>query len=176
MVGEGNKLYCKECGNGVEIDEYYDFHYLHEGDTAPISPSAWVDWERTQVIKEIRADENYSFSCECDIGELPKYKYLKDPNTTVECGEGTITIDHTGLSFVGKKYDEDFTFHLDYKTLFSLVIVTDCTFFSLYVNGKYYEFHPERPSVIKALLITEEMHRMHVNKWKNLPWMNHIYE
>ena len=177
MVGEGNKLYCKECGNGVEIDEYYDFHYLHEGDVAPVSPSAWVDWERTQVIKEIRADENYSFSCDVDIGELPKYKPIKsNVDMSIPCGHGKITVDHKGMHFEGVKHDQPWSWTLGYDTIYSLVIENDTTATCMYVNGEMVEIKPKEKCIGKILLLVEEMHRLHFNVWKNFPWCDYMYE
>lgn len=177
MVGEGNKLYCKECGNGVEIDEYYNFHLLHKGDQAPVSPSAWVDWERETVIKDIRKDPNYRFECNCKVGELPEYEYIKDKDaSSVLCGEGKITIDHDGMHFVGKKHGEDWSWTLDYKTIFSLVITNDTTATGMYVDEQFYEFFPDTKCIGKMLLIVEEMHRLHVNTWKNFPWCDYMYK
>jgi len=177
MIGENNKLYCKECGNGVEIDEYYDFHLLHENDKAPVSPSAWVDWEREQVIKEIRSDNNYSFSANVKVGELPEYELIKDKNaSSIPCGEGKITIDHNGMHFVGKKHNVDWVWTLDYKTLYSLVITNDTTTTGVYVDEKFYELFPETKCIGKMLLLVEEMHRLHVNVWKNFPWCDYMYK
>lgn len=177
MVGEGNKLYCKECGNGVEIDEYYDFHLLHDDDKAPVSPSAWVDWEREEVIKEIRKNPNYSMSTNVKVGELPEYDLIEDKEaSSVPCGEGKVTVDHTGMHFVGKKHGEDWSWDLDYKTLFSLVITNDTTCTGVYVDEKFYELFPDTKCIGKMLLVVEEMHRLHVNTWKNFPWCNYMYE
>ena len=177
MVGWGNKLYCTECGNGVEIDEYYDFHYLHEGDVAPVSPSAWVDWERTVVIKEIREDKNYSFSCEVTIGELPKYKPIKDNNAlSIPCGSGIITIDHKGMHFNGERHGQPWQWSLGYDVIYSLVIENDTTATCMYVNGECIEIIPKQKVIGKMLLLVEEMHRLHFNTWKNFPWCDYMYE
>ena len=177
MVGWGNKLYCTECGNGVEIDEYYDFHLLHEGDKAPVSPSAWVDWERTEVIKQIRADKEYSFSCECIIGGLPKYEPIKDNNAlSIPCGKGIVTIDHKGMHFVGERRGQPWQWSLGYDTIYSLVIENDTTATCMYVNGECIEIIPKTKCIGKMLLLVEEMHRLHVNTWKNFPWCDYMYE
>ena len=177
MVGWGNKLYCTECGNGVEIDPYYDFHLLHEGDTAPVSPSAWVDWERVQIIKEIREDKKYSFSCEVDIGALPKYIPIKDKNAlSIHVGSGIITIDHNGMHFDGIRNSNPWKWTLGYDTIYSLVIENDTTSTCMYVNGEFVEIIPKQKVIGKMLLLVEEMHRLHVNTWKNFPWCDYMYE
>ena len=89
---------------------------------------------------------------------------------------GGLLVDHTGVSFSGTKLGEPFSFTLPYSILYSLVIMTSTAKFALYVNGEFYEFTPERRSVGKMLLITEEMHRLHFNVWKNFPWNDWMYE
>ncbi len=176
MIGENNYLKCTACGNGAYMDDFYDFKPFDETCVIPESPSKWVDEERVQVIKDIRKDDNYSISVNVKLGELPKYKYLKDPNTSVITGEGLVTVDHSGLTFKGTRSGSPFEFHMNYELLYTYCIVTDCTYFGTYYNGEYFEFIPDKPVVGKFLLVTEEMHRLHVNKWKNFPWMDYMYE
>ena len=54
--------------------------------------------------------------------------------------------------------------------------MTDTSKFALFVDGEFYEFYPDRRSVGKMLLLTEEMHRLHYNVWKNFPWNDWMYE
>ena len=55
-------------------------------------------------------------------------------------------------------------------------MVTDVTFFALYYKGDYYDIFPEKPVVGKILLLVEEMHRYHVNFYKNFKWNDYMYE
>jgi len=87
-----------------------------------------------------------------------------------------LRVDHDGIHFKGMKDGNEFKFDLSYEIYYSLVIVTDVTFLSLYVNGEYLEFYPSKPVVGKMLLVTEEMHRLHVNKWKNLSQFDYMYK
>lgn len=176
MHAEGNRIECKACGNGAVMNEYYDFVPFDDKCVIPESPSKWVDWERTVIIKEIRENPNYSHTEKVQVGYLPPYKYVSDKKTSEPCGEGEITFDHSGIHFKGVKLGKEWKFDLSYKEVFSLIHVTDVTFFALYVKGQYFEFKPSRPIAGKLLLITEEMHRLHVNLWKNFPWDAYMYE
>ncbi len=100
------------------------------------------------------------------------YKLLKNNATSIICGEGKLIVDHQGYHFRGTKDNKPFNFDLNYKEVHTLVIVTDCTFSNIYYNGEYYDLFPKRPSVGKLLLVVEEMHRLHENSWKQLPWLN----
>ena len=82
----------------------------------------------------------------------------------------------SGDTFVVPDGCEPFSFDLSYELIYSLVIMTSTSQFALYVGGEFYEFFPERPSVGKLLLITEEMHRLHYNIWKNFKWNDWMYE
>lgn len=175
MHGENNEIKCLKCGNGATQDDYYDFHPF-EGSVFPNTITEWVDKERQFVYREIKDNPKYEFVEKVKIGCLPKYKELKNKKTSELCGEGTIRINHDGFFFDGVKDGEPFSFKLDYKDFPTLGMVTDVSFFATYVNGEYYDFFPERPCVYKILLLVEEMHRLHVNAWKNFPWMNWIYE
>ncbi|MBO4327766.1 MAG: 1-acyl-sn-glycerol-3-phosphate acyltransferase [Clostridia bacterium] len=176
MEAGGNSIRCTACGNGAVLNDYYEFEPFDDSCVIPVSPSKWVEEERVRIIDDIRADNNYSFSDKVGLGYLPPYKYVKHKRTTDPCGEGTLTFDHAGIHFDGTKLGEPWHFDLSYKIIYSLVIVTDTSKFALYVNGEFYEFSPERSSVGKMLLITEEMHRLHYNTWKNFPWNDWMYE
>jgi len=175
MIGEKNYLKCNSCGEGATMDKFYDFHPISKKSILPDSPSKWVDWERGLVAKEIRENPNYEFKVDVDLGMLPPDHTVKNNMTSEVVGKGVVTINHQGMSYKGTRNGEEFEFLLDYNKIHTLVIVTDCTFFSIYNEGIYYDFFPSFPCVGKALLIVEEMHRLHVNTWKQLPWLNDLY-
>ena len=41
---------------------------------------------------------------------------------------------------------------------------------------KYIEIFPKNPTVGKFTLLVEEMHRSHVNYYKNFKWKDYMYE
>ena len=177
MDSKGDTIRCKVCGNGARVNEYYEFEPLTEDAVLPESPAAWFRWERKEIIKAIREDANYSYTVPVTVGYQPPYEYVKDKTkTTRPCGKGNITFDHQGIHFTGEKLCEPFTFDLSYEIVFSLVIERATDVFGLYVKGEWYEFYPEEPVVGKLILITEEMHRLHYNIWKNFPWESDLYE
>jgi len=58
----------------------------------------------------------------------------------------------------------------------SFITELDSSYFNYYVDGRYYDFFPERKVTYKMILLVEEMHRLHVNTWKNFPWKSYLYE
>lgn len=175
MEASGNHIECKKCGNGATMDDYFDFHPYNEECVIPESPCAWDILERKQIIDDIRANPSYSFTEHVKVGYLPPYQYVKNHATTVLCGEGDLTIDHDGIHYWGTKLGESWSFDLSYKAYFTASYETDLQCFYLFVNEEFYEFTPARASSEKIRLLVEEMHRLHVNTWKNLKCQDYLY-
>jgi len=176
MEAHGNEIRCSHCGNGAKMNDYYEFEPFDKDCVFPVSPSAWVKEERAAIIKDIRNDPKFSYSVKAKIGFLPTYHYLKHKKTTELRGEGLLSIDHEGVHFKGLKDGQPYSFDLNYFEVFSLVIVTDTSYFGLYIGEEYVELFPDTPCVGKLLLLTEEMHRLHANTWKCFPWDASMYE
>ena len=173
----GNTLKCTKCGNGGTMDDYYDWHPFDDTCKLFDTPTDWVDWERVQVIHEIRDNPDYFIEEEVELGKMPDYEPIKDNNaTSIRCGHGKVRFDHQGIHFDGIKDNEPWHFDLSYSTINSLVIENDLTLFGLFVDGMIYDFFPKRHIVGKLLLVTEEMHRLHFNTWKNFPWNDYMYK
>ena len=172
-----NVIRCTACGNEAMVDDYYDFHLKDETCKFFDTPSDWGDWQRVQVIHEIRDNKDFYLEEEVDVGELPKYQPIKkNDQTSVPCGRGVIRFDHDGIHFKGTKHNEPWTFDLSYSVIYSLIVEKDMKEFALPVNEEIFEFYPKRKIVAKILLVTEEMHRLHFNTWKNFPWNDYMYE
>ena len=176
MSAGGDEIKCVKCGNGAKMNDYYELIPFDADCVIPETPSKWVELERVNIIDEIRDDPGYSFTEHVKVGYLPPYKYLNKMKTSEECGDGTLTFDHSGIHFKGTKLGKEWNFDLSYATYYSLVVMTSTAKFSFYVDSEFYEFTPDRRSVGKMLLITEEMHRLHFNTWKNFPWNDWMYE
>ena len=176
MEAKDNYIKCLHCGNEATMDDYYDFHKKDDTCVIPDTPSDWAHLERQAIIDEIRKDPNYSLSVHVKVGTLPKDHFVDKSVTTEIVGDGIYTVDHKGVHFRGNKNGEPFNFDLDYKTVWTYPMTVDLTIFSLYINEEYHDFYPDTRVVGKILMLTEEMHRLHVNKWKNFPWFDYMYE
>ncbi len=176
MVTENNKIYCSKCGAGAEMDDYYDFHPF-ENSIIPESPLDWITLERKAVIDAIRKDKNYSYQVDVKLGFLPNDHYLKDYALSEPVGYGKIIIDHQGFRFIGFRDIKPYCFNIDYKDIYTFNISIDFSHTAVYHNGEYHDFTAEKPGYLtKALLVLEEMHRLHVNDWKNFPWFDDLYK
>ena len=175
MKGVGNQIICSNCGNGATMDDYYEFHPF-EGAVIPESPFDWVEQERMDIIKEIRENPDYYFEDECEIGNLDEYKLVGKNKTSFIVGEGKIRIDHQGLHYKGTRNGAPYEFHADYRSLYTLITEVDSSFFNFYLDGVYFDIFPKHQTVGKFSLLVEEMHRYHINMYKNFKWNDYMYE
>ena len=176
MVSEDNYIKCLDCGHGATMDDYYDFHPF-EGSIIPETPSKWVLNERRDIIKEIRKDKNYEFSFDCDLGMLPNDHYIKNHAISEKAGEGKVIINHSGFHYRGTRNNKEYNVDIDWKYLYTFNVSIDLSRVTIYIDGEYTEFAPYvRAYAVKALLLVEEMHRLHVNAWKNFPWFDYLYK
>ena len=172
------------------MDDYYEFH-PYEDAVIPASPLEWVEKERMDIIREIRENPDYFFEDECKIGNLDEYKLVGKNKTSFITGEGKIRVDHKGMHYKGTRNGEPFEFSIDYKSLYTLIIEVDTSYFNFYLNGEYFDVFPKHQTVGKFSLLVEEMpitgmsiqedlveemHRYHINVYKNFKWNDYMYE
>lgn len=155
-----NTIECSSCLNKVILDNYYNL-IPSEGSKSKKTPSEWFDYERNEIKKLLESDKNYSYSEEVKIGILPKYKYLKNKETSEIVGEGTLTISKDGLFFNGIKENKEFNFHLEINEVPTYGMCTDCSRFYIFYKGEFIEFYPSKKSTIKFLLLTEELYNLY---------------
>ncbi len=176
MESKGNDLYCTKCGNGTSIDDYYLFH-PYEKSVIPENPVEWVVQERGDLIKEIRSDKNYSFSDECEIGNLDPTRYIKTKlDTTYKVGKGKFIVDHNGVHYIGTRNNEPFEFHVPYTEIYTTITFNDAKYFSFYVKGELFDIFPSNKTTGKFIILIEEMHRYHINYYKNFKQYDYLYE
>lgn len=167
MLGEGDKIVCKRCGNGATLDKYYNLSPLNNDCIIPATPKKWYEWQRKEVYKEIKNDLNFTLTEKVKLGTIPKYKPLKDYKTSEITGEGVITISRNGFNYKGTKDGEAVNFTIPTDRLPTYGMCTDMSRFYTFYNKEFVEFYPQTESVAKWLLVTEELHRINGGSWKN---------
>ena len=120
----------------------------------------------TKTLRHIK-DENFSLTEKVKLGNLPKYKYLKDQKTSEIVGEGKLTLNRSGLTYEGTRNGEPFNFHIDSLSLPTYGMCTDLSRFYTFYNGDFMEFYPQNNVVEKFFLATEEIHRINGGKWQD---------
>ena len=166
MVSEGNTLKCSACGNGMTIDDTYAMTPLSSDCVIPATQTEWFNLQREVIKKEVSA-EGYALKATVKLGTLPKKGLLKNQATSLIVGEGTLTLDKTGLSYDGTRDGNPFSFHIDIKSLPSYGMCTDVSRFYTFYKGEFMEFYPSENVVEKFFLATEELHRQNGGKWQD---------
>lgn len=165
MATEGNKIFCKACGNGATLTDTYELVPFDDTCVIPQTQTTWFDMER-EVIREEVKDESFRLVEPVELGMLPEYELLKDQATSVIVGSGQLILDRSGLSYVGTKNGEDFAFHIDSRQLPTYGMCTDVSRFYTFIDGEFVEFYPENRVVEKFFLATEEIHRLNGGQWQ----------
>ena len=166
MKGEGNILRCTACGNGATLTDTYALIPLDDTCIIPKTQTEWFGMERKMIAAEVR-EEGYRLTERVTLGMLPPYDLLKNQATSLPVGEGTLTLDATGLTYDGTRNGEPFTFHIPSRSLPTYGMCTDLSRFYTFYRGEFMEFYPEHNVVEEFFLATEEIHRMNGGPWQD---------
>jgi len=164
MTSEGNRIFCKECGNGATLIDTYELIPFDGDCVIPETQTEWFNAEREIIKEEIKADD-FMLCEEVELGMLPKYELVKNQNTSQIVGKGVLKLDKTGLTYTGTKDGEPFEFHINIKALPTYGMCTDLSRFYTFYKGEFVEFYPKNSVVEKFFLATEELHRLHGGAW-----------
>ena len=165
MECSGNAMKCLSCGNTVELDEKYNLRPVGDSE-CPELVTDWTILERKKAAEDVRRPD-FSYSGHVKIGVLPDYKVLTGDNTSVICGDGTLTLDREGLHFDGTLKGEPYSFTLSSEQVPTFGMCTDISRFYTFVEGRFIEFYPDKNDVLRWDHLTEEMHRANGGKWQN---------
>ena len=88
MASEGDRIYCKNCGNAASLNEYYDL-LPEEGSVIPETPRVWFDMQREHVKARV-AQPGFELRERVKLGTLPEEGFLKDQATSEITGEGEL--------------------------------------------------------------------------------------
>jgi 1-acyl-sn-glycerol-3-phosphate acyltransferase/ribosomal protein S27AE len=168
MKSEGNRITCSRCGNGAELNEYYDLVPLDSESVIPETPRVWYDLQRKKVREWVR-NGDFELRENVRLGVLPRDHYLKNQATSEICGEGKILLNGAGFHFQGLRNGAPFAFSIPPEQLPTYGMCTDVSRFYTFYRGEFLEFYPARETVAKWFLATEENHRRAGGLWKEFP-------
>lgn len=170
MSCEGDVMRCKHCGNAVELDSKYRLHAVGSESVCPERVTDWTLMERRKASDDV-AQEGFRFSERVKLGVLPKHKSLSGAeNTAIICGEGTLSLDASGLGFSGSLKGERFDFKIPCQNLPTFGMCTDISRFYTFLNGEFLEFYPEGNDALRWMHLVEEMHRFRGGRWQACPY------
>ena len=167
----------KECPESEKTSFDYSYRWVD------VESEETLDEDRKFKVKWLRAngfkayykinenDATYKFKWNLD-----EYKLVGKNKTSFIVGSGKLRIDHKGMHYKGTRNGEPYEFTADYKNLYTLITATDASCFNFYYKGQYFDVFPKHQTVGKITLLVEEMHRYHVNFYKNFKWNDYMYE
>jgi 1-acyl-sn-glycerol-3-phosphate acyltransferase len=91
IKAEGDRLECAECGNGANINKYYQLEPFDDACVIPKSIGKWYDYQR-EVLFEETAQDGFKMRSEVVLKMLKKGK-------EVPVGEGKLTLTRSGLLY-----------------------------------------------------------------------------
>lgn len=165
MDCQGNRMTCRNCGNSVELDEYYQLHG-GEGSVVPELVTDWTILEREKAAEAVRKPD-FCHRGHARVGILPEKQPLMGEETSLICGDGMLELNHQGLHFDGMLDGKPFQFTIPSAQLPTYGMCTDISRFYTFVNGRFLEFYPDAGDVLLWDHLTEELHRYQGGKWQN---------
>lgn len=166
MRGEGNTIKCTVCGNGATLTDTYELIPFDSECVIPETQTAWFSAERDNVRREVEK-EDFELSERVKLGMLPRYELLKNQKTSELVGEGKLILNRKGLTYIGTKDGEEYSFHINPESLPTYGMCTDLSRFYTFYKGNFVEFYPEHSIVEKFFMATEEIHRLCGGAWKS---------
>lgn len=171
MECQGNTMTCRNCGNSVELDEYYQLHAA-EGSETPELVTDWTILERERAAAEV-IKPDFCHKGHVRLGVLPEKRPLTGDATSLIRGEGTLELNHSGLHFEGTLEDKSFQFSISSAQLPTYGMCTDISRFYTFVDGRFLEFYPDAGDVLLWDHLTEELHRSQGGKWQNTSYRHY---
>jgi len=165
MRGQGDIIRCEACGNGAQVNGYYDLIPLDDTCVIPETVSHWYAMEREKAKADV-SDPTFRFSGHVRLGVLPKTKRLQKGATSIIAGEGALTLSRDGLAYDGTRDGGPFSFTLSTGAVPTYGMCTDITRFYTFYKSEFFEFYPEGNDTMRWFHLTEEMHRACGGKWR----------
>ena len=166
MDSSGAKIWCNHCHKEWTMNEYGELSAT-SGKTEFSHIPDWYNWERQNVINEIKSGKYY-FESPVHIDALPNSKGY------IHLGQGKLIHDMNGFKLFGNDGKKDFEVNLDSKTTYSVHIeynylnkFGDCIDLNTLKDTLY--VYPEKPdfSITKISLATEEIYNYYKKPLNN---------
>lgn len=152
MVTGGDVIRCEACGNGAQLNRYYDLVPLDDSCVIPESIGAWYELQ-VDKVRELIAQQPDTYMTDTATLLMTTEKRWLNP-----VGEGTIRADANGFTYTGQKDGQPFELEIPLSAL-PAVAYSQGRSFEMYYKGEFYSFEPKRPIECQRWSIfIEQMH------------------
>lgn len=161
---DDENIVCTHCGNTVHVDECYNLTPTGDSSLPFERIDEWYALQRKLVREEVQ-NPDFCLSYEADLIELITDKLVKNPH--VKTGEGTVTLDRKGITFVGERNGEHFERTWETGAIPSFPFSPNDSN-DIFYGEEYFCFAPktDKLKVVKYMLIMEEIHNLTDPVWK----------
>ena len=152
---EGNRLFCTECGFGLESDVYGMLH--DPGGSEPLFryPGDWFAQQERQVYELVAADPGYRFVTEAEVHKInpQKHRYEK-------VGRATVTMSFEQFVLEGKFFGE--RVYQEIPTApFPILPFQPGKRFEIQVGRDIFRIYPDDPRVVMQwILVLKAAYRL----------------
>ena len=164
LYTENDKLICRNCHNSVIVNKYYDL--IKENDETYLPYDRIDKWYLTQrkIVQEEIKDPNFTLTVKVILKEI-KEKLEKDKY--YKTGEGTLTINKDGVTYIGTRFGEHYERTFSYDILISAPVEAGIGN-EFYYEDEYFNFDlAENPNLsVKIMILIEEYHNLVDPVWK----------
>ncbi|MBQ4094036.1 MAG: 1-acyl-sn-glycerol-3-phosphate acyltransferase [Oscillospiraceae bacterium] len=108
MRTEGDRIWCEECGYSVRTDKMGILHGERGEQAVFDTPSAWYMWQEDELRDRLYAGTLLPLHSKCKFVESGVGAY--DEGGYAWTGEGEVTLDESGLHYVGTRSGEPFSY------------------------------------------------------------------
>ena len=151
-----DKLFCRSCGYTVTLDNRYNF-VAQQGQ--PLYYENLRDWfksQKAEIGQQILAPD-YALTSHVKL----KKRNFEGRKSLRDVGEGTCTLSHDGLSYVGTMHGQHTELHWDASEIYALRYSKDKGF-QYYTGNDYFCFSPDNPLLsVKYYIASELLGKMH---------------
>lgn len=128
-----NQILCEHCGYLTRINDRYSFEENFQFQNF----TQWYDWQKSLLEKEILEDPEYSLTSPVELRLKGTGKGL-----TRHAGQGTCTLNRSGLTYEGTKDGEQVQLHFPLHRIYRLLFGAGVNF-ELYDGSEILFFVPE---------------------------------
>lgn len=134
FTAKKDTIACEHCGFSATVDNRYAF----VGGEPFENFAKWYAWQTEQIKEEILSNPNYVLESKVEL----RHSSIDGKSLTRHAGEGTCTLDRTGLTYRGIKDGETIEKHFSMEQIYRLLFGAGIDF-EIYEGKEIWFFVPE---------------------------------
>lgn len=156
LTSQKDLFSCNNCGYTVQMDNRYNFVASNNQPLYYENLRDWFKAQKAEIAEEIKSPD-YALTCQVTL----KKRSLDGKTYVREAGNGTCTLSHDGLTYVGTADGEQTEIHFAAEEIYALCYMKGKCF-QFFTGNDYFSFYPDQPLLsIKYYIASELLGKMH---------------